>query len=92
MENVSESKAYYLIQSDQLPLGVYREVAAHLRQIPGVETGLISRSSCPENAFDYLQSQVESLWIRYAEAQAPAIQPQIDQILGYYGDRMVVGK
>ena len=46
----------------QLPLAIYREIVAHLRQVEGVNSGLIPQTS-PE--FDYLQSQVGGLWIEY---------------------------
>ncbi len=77
-------KIEYRLCSLRLPLAVYREVAAHLRQIEGVETGLVPQTS---QQFDYLQSQVGGLWIRYAEAAADHCQPQIETVLAYYGDR-----
>jgi len=36
-----------------LPLAVYREVAAHLQQVEGVETGLLPQTA---QRFDYTQS------------------------------------
>jgi hypothetical protein len=77
-------KVQYQLHSPRLPLAVYREVAAHLRQIDQVETGLLPQTS---QTFDYLQSQVGGLWIRYPEAQAERCQPQVEAILAYYGDR-----
>mgnify|MGYP005847709989 CR=1 FL=1 len=74
----------YRFQSPRLPLAVYREVAAHLQQIDGVETGLLPQTD-PE--FDYLQSQVGGMWVRYPSAQAEICQPQVEAILAYYGDR-----
>ncbi len=68
------------IELANLPLAVYREIAAHLRQLEGVEVELISQSS-PQ--FDYKQSQVAGLWVNSAEDVAP----QIEQILAYYRDR-----
>lgn len=50
------------IQCPGLPLAVYREIAAHLRQVDGVETGLIPQSS---STFDYRESQVGGLWLQY---------------------------
>ncbi|MGL5081837.1 MAG: hypothetical protein ACRC8A_10155 [Microcoleaceae cyanobacterium] len=87
MQSASEPTVSYQVQCLELPLAVYLEVAAHLRQIPGVETGLNPRSNFSQGSFNYLQSQIESLWIRYAAAQALTIQPKVDQILNYYGDR-----
>lgn len=74
----------YRLRCPQLPLAVYREVAAHLRQIDGVETGLLPQSA---KTFEYLQSQVGGLWLRYAADQAETCQAQVETILAYYGDR-----
>ncbi|MDY6940043.1 MAG: hypothetical protein SWY16_20610 [Cyanobacteriota bacterium] len=67
-----------------LPLAVYREVAAHLRQVGGVRAGLVPQSS-PE--FDYALSQIGSLWIEYADDTDAAARDRVDRILTYYGDR-----
>lgn len=74
----------YRFHSPYLPLAVYREVAAHLRQIDGVSTGLLPQTA---KTFDYLQSQVGGVWIRYSADAAEICQPQIEAILTYYGDR-----
>ena len=74
----------YRLHSPRLPLAVYREVAAHLRQIDGVTTGLLPQTSA---TFDYLQSQIGGVWIRYNADAAEVCQPQIEVILTYYGDR-----
>ncbi len=74
----------YRLHSPRLPLAVYREVAAHLQQIEGVTTGLLPQTS---KDFDYLQSQVGGLWIRYSDAAADVCQPQVEAVLTYYGDR-----
>jgi hypothetical protein len=63
-----------------LPLAVYREVAAHVSQVDGVQTGLVAQSS---RQFEYGQSQVEGLWIQVSEVG----RSQVEQILAYYGDR-----
>lgn len=74
----------YQLRCPQLPLAVYREVAVHLRQLDGVETGLLPQTA---QEFDYLQSQVGGLWIRYPEAGAEIYQRQVEVILKYYGER-----
>lgn len=74
----------YRLHSPHLPLAVYREVAAHLRQVDGVSTGLLPQTA---KTFDYLQSQVGGIWIRYSADSADLCQPQIETILTYYGDR-----
>ncbi|WP_242042168.1 MULTISPECIES: hypothetical protein [unclassified Leptolyngbya] len=74
----------YQIQCDRLPLAIYREVVAHLRQVAGVEAGLLPQTS---QKFDYLQSQVGGLWIQYTAAADQASHLRVEQILAYYGDR-----
>lgn len=72
------------LQSPGLPLAVYYEVAAHLRQIVGVETHLHCQSA---TEFDYGQSQVGGLSIRYPIDLDPENQQAIANILSYYSDR-----
>ncbi|MGF1540198.1 MAG: hypothetical protein ACFCU5_07050 [Pleurocapsa sp.] len=81
-------KNHYRFVCPQLPLAVYREVAAHLRQVDNVEAGLISRpvTSSPEK-FDYTQSQIEALWIEYPENLDHQSKQRIDSILDYYARR-----
>ncbi|MBE9004630.1 hypothetical protein IQ259_06160 [Fortiea sp. LEGE XX443] len=64
-----------------LPLAVYREIAAHLRQVEGVEAGLIPQSS---KQFDYNQSQINGLWISWSSNSRPASRQRVQQILAYY--------
>ena len=82
--NSAGKKLEYQVCSPGLPLAVYRAVAAHLRQVDGVETGLLPQLS---TTFDYYQSQVGGLWIRYPADTAAVCQPQVEQILAYYGER-----
>lgn len=77
----------YEIQFPGLPLAVYREIAAHLRQVTGVETGLYPTQS---KQFDYNQSQVCSLWIQYAQTAGLESRERVDQILAYYQNRYSV--
>ena len=73
----------------QLPLAVYREVAAHLRQVAGVETNLIMRSleHDPGVKFDYYQSQIAAIEIS-CESEISAIdRDRIEEILDYYAQR-----
>jgi hypothetical protein len=70
-----------------LPLAVYREVAAHLRQVEGVEVELIPQSS-PQ--FDYNQSQIAGLWISVSPDSGSMSQQRVEQILAYYRDRYTV--
>ena len=74
----------YQICCPGLPLAIYREVAAHLRQVPGVEAGIIPQTS---QQFDYNQSQVSSLWIQYTDSSDIASRERVNQILTYYQNR-----
>lgn len=71
----------YKVCCHELQLAVYREVAAHLRQVPGVEADIIPQTS---QQFDYNQSQVGGLWIRYTDASDAASRERVNQILAYY--------
>lgn len=68
----------------RLPLAVYREVAAHLRQIGGVSVELLPASA---EAFDYLQSQVGGLLVSYPIAPGETTAPRLEAILAYYSLR-----
>ncbi len=75
----------------RLPLAVYRELTAHLHQLSGVETTLISQDNRP---FDYLESQVAGIIITY-DLKIPAIsqtQQQVAETLRYYSDRYCGGQ
>ncbi|MFB2898121.1 hypothetical protein ACE1CI_34835 [Aerosakkonemataceae cyanobacterium BLCC-F50] len=85
MSEIGEKNQFkYEVVFPRLPLAVYREIAAHLRQVSGVETGLTPQLS---QDFDYLQSQVGSLWIEYSETATSASQQRVEQILAYYQQR-----
>ncbi|MEB3338034.1 MAG: hypothetical protein VKJ46_11260 [Leptolyngbyaceae bacterium] len=84
MQTTGETQLSYQIYCPGLPLTVYREVAAHLRQVPGVKTVLNAQTS---QQFDYNQSQIGSLWIQYAENIGAASRQRVDQILAHYSDR-----
>ncbi|BAY45739.1 hypothetical protein SAMD00079811_33460 [Scytonema sp. HK-05] len=69
-----------------LPLAVYREIAAHLRQLEGVEVNLIPQTS---QQFDYNQSQIAGLWISYTPECGAQSRQRVQQILTYYRSRYV---
>lgn len=73
----------FSIERPQLPLAVYLEIAAHLRQVAGIEVELRPQTA-PE--FDYLQSQVGGLSID-CRAVTTANQSQVARILNYYERR-----
>ncbi|MCX7595931.1 MAG: hypothetical protein N2235_19650 [Fischerella sp.] len=75
------------IEFPGLPLAVYREIAAHLQQVEGVEVTLIPQSS-PQ--FDYNQSQISGLWISFAAKSSSLSQQRVEQILAYYRTRYSV--
>lgn len=74
----------YQVRCVKMPLAVYREVASHLRQVSGVEAGLLPQTS---TQFSYGQGQVEGLWVRYSESADRASHLRVEQVLTYYGDR-----
>lgn len=82
-------KQHQQLTCPQLPLAVYREVAAHLRQVEGVNSSLIMRpiKHDPDAKFDYYQSQVAAIQIDYLEDVAPSTQHQVTRILDYYARR-----
>ncbi len=63
----------------RLSLAVYREIVAHLRQINGVQAGLLEQTA---EEFDYLQSQVGGLWLEYLPDQDR--EQHIESILTHY--------
>jgi hypothetical protein len=72
------------IEFPGLSLAVYREIAAHLRQVEGIEVDLISQSSAE---FDYNQSQIDSLWISWTPNSKAESRQRVEEILGYYRNR-----
>ncbi len=64
-----------------LPLAIYRELAAHLRQIEGVTIELIPQQS---QQFDYAQSQIDHLEMSYPLTLASSDKQQLENILNYY--------
>ncbi|MEH1908121.1 MAG: hypothetical protein V7L05_08835 [Nostoc sp.] len=69
-----------------LPLAVYREIAAHLRQVEGVEVDLIPQSS---QQFDYNQSQIGGLSISWTANSVSESRQRVNQILAYYQNRYI---
>ena len=73
-----------LLCCPSLPLAVYREVSAHLRQVNGVEADLIAQ---PSQQFNYKDSQIGGLWIEFSATTDSAERERVEQILAYYSDR-----
>ena len=63
------------------PWRFIEKIAAHLRQVDGVNTGFIEQSS---TQFDYLQSQLGGLWIEYSSDLPASSQQRLQEILDYY--------
>ena len=82
MEIGKHKKQRYQISCKGLPLAVYKEVAAHLRQVGKVQVGLFSPPS--SELFDYNKSQVGGVWLEYPEDAEDAIIQKTRQILTYY--------
>ncbi|MCC5616333.1 hypothetical protein LC605_14900 [Nostoc sp. CHAB 5836] len=74
------------IEFPGLPLAVYREIAAHLRQVEGVEVDLIPQSS---QQFDYNQSQIGGLSMSWTENSGLESRQRVNQILNYYQNRYI---
>jgi hypothetical protein len=86
-----------------LPLAVYREIAAHLRQIKGVEVsiveydlteGIFSPNSASieelqiaKQKFSYRQSQVRGLCLECNQDRLDRSQQPQQEILAYYAQR-----
>ena len=88
MQSTKKNRVCQRYTCPQLPLAVYREVAAHLRQVTGVDAGLIVKPlQCDRETFDYHASQIDSLWLKYSSNLSPANRRQIQAILDYYGKR-----
>jgi hypothetical protein len=69
------------IEFPGLPLAVYREIASHLRQLLGVEVGLIPQTS---SEFDYNESQVSGLRILWTSNPNEESREKFQQIVAYY--------
>lgn len=82
---MDSSLPVYEVQFGEMPLAVYREVAAHLEQVTGVTTDLLPPTR--DRPFAYTQSQVGSLRLHYDATATPASYARVEQILAYYGQR-----
>lgn len=82
MQTAKQKQQHYQISCQGLPLAVYREVAAHLRQVGKVEVDLFLPPA--SDLFDYEKSQIGSLRLEYAEDAEDAVRQKVDQILAYY--------
>nr|WP_040553622.1 hypothetical protein [Cylindrospermopsis raciborskii] len=81
MPTITQTQTKIEIEFPYLPLAVYREIAAHLCQVKGVDVQLVTQTSLE---FDYYQSQIKSLCISW---QSDSNLQRIQQILEYYQKR-----
>jgi hypothetical protein len=81
---VSNSQKEEKLKIPSLPLAVYREIAAHLRQLDGVEVDIIPQSS---QTFSYFQSQAEGLALHYSPDLTAEEKQRCQEILNYYEQR-----
>lgn len=88
MQSIIKNQVRKCYTSPGLPLAVYREVAAHLRQVTGVNAGAIVKPlQGGGEAFDYYASQIEALWLEYPQELPTESKQRIQAILDYYGQR-----
>lgn len=81
---MSEKSTEEIIIHSQLPLAVCREISAHLQQVEGVETALIPQSS---TQFDYNESQIEAIQIKYPIDLSSQEKQYLEAILDYYSKK-----
>jgi hypothetical protein len=67
-----------------LPLAVYREIAAHLQQLDGVVTEFLPPT---HTQFDYAHSQVGGLQINYPHPLPSEVHQRLNAIIDFYGER-----
>jgi predicted metalloprotease with PDZ domain len=88
VEQLDNSRIAKIVTISQLPLAIYRELAAHLQQVDGVTTEVIMRSEkSGKQVFDYQESQVESLRVEYPQKLKLDSQERIEEIIEYYSHR-----
>lgn len=68
----------------QLPLAVYREMAAHLQQLAGVKVDLRPPDF---SQFDYYHSQIGSLQLDYSAAFSEDDRQRLEEIITFYSGR-----
>jgi hypothetical protein len=73
----------FTISNYQMPLAVYREVAAHLQQIEGVKVAFLPPI---DQEFSYTESQLGGLEITGIDQLMAPDRLQVERLLGYYAD------
>ena len=72
------------IHNHQLPLAVYREVAAHLQQIEGITVKFLVPTA---KSFSYTESQLGGLEISGIDRLTAVDLSSFQRILSYYAER-----
>lgn len=72
------------ISRADLPLAIYREVAAHLQQVQGMLVTLEPQRS-PE--FSYHLSQIGAMVLQYPENFPVGDRQKVERILTFYGEK-----
>ncbi len=72
------------IHNHQLPLAVYREVAAHLQQLEGIAVDFLVPN---DRSFSYTESQLGGLEISGIDRLTELELDRFNRILSYYADR-----
>lgn len=81
---VEQKQEQRTILDPDLPLAIYREFAAHLCQIRGVEVELLPQDS-PH--FRYRQSQIAGLRLSYASNLDDQEKARLEAIVNFYGQK-----
>jgi hypothetical protein len=74
----------FTVSNHQMPLAVYREIAAHLQQIEGIKVAFLTPIG---RGFSYTESQLGGLEITGIDRLADPDRVQVEQIFSYYADR-----
>jgi hypothetical protein len=74
----------FTIANHQVPLAVYREIAAHLRQIEGITVSFLTSV---DRGFSYTESQLGGLEIMGANLLTDSDRIRLERLLNYYADR-----
>jgi hypothetical protein len=74
----------FTIANHQLPLAVYREIAAHLRQFEEITVSFLTAI---DRGFSYTESQLGGLEIMGANLLTDGDKLRLDRLLNYYADR-----
>jgi hypothetical protein len=73
----------FTISNYQIPLAVYREIAAHLQQIEGVKVAFLMPT---DREFSYTESQLGGLEITGIDRLMDRDRLQVERLLSYYAE------